>query len=375
MHALLKSSLVAVAGCLLLAGCGKEPPKTIARAPIAVQTVTMKPAAESLWIETLGLTEGMQQAEVRAQVSGILEKINYREGDRVKAGDSLFQIDPAPYRAALDQATGTVREVKAQLAQQQREAERYKKLWEARAASKKEYDDAASAVSITRGQLATAQAAERNARIELERTRVNAPSDGIVSRSLVNTGALVSATETLLATITQPEKLRVTFSVSETDIKNTTVTTDNKVRIRLNDSDMVEAKLDYVSPILSSTSATLNLRATLPETAELRPGQYVHVQLETKVLDNVCRVPQSAVLQKADGTYLVYLFDNGRARAVERSARLSSAPGRIADWIVLSGLKAGDQVIIDQIQRLRDGSPVKIRTTEDKAAAGAGKAS
>lgn len=127
MHALLKSSLVAVAGCLLLAGCGKEPPKTIARAPIAVQTVTMKPAAESLWIETLGLTEGMQQAEVRAQVSGILEKINYREGDRVKAGDSLFQIDPAPYRAALDQASGTVREVKAQLAQQQREAERYKK--------------------------------------------------------------------------------------------------------------------------------------------------------------------------------------------------------------------------------------------------------
>lgn len=115
MHALLKSSLVAVAGCLLLAGCGKEPPKTIARAPIAVQTVTMKPAAESLWIETLGLTEGMQQAEVRAQVSGILEKINYREGDRVKAGDSLFQIDPAPYRAALDQASGTVREVKARL--------------------------------------------------------------------------------------------------------------------------------------------------------------------------------------------------------------------------------------------------------------------
>ncbi len=371
MHALLKSSLVAVAGCLLLAGCGKEPPKTIARAPIAVQTVTMKPAAESLWIETLGLTEGMQQAEVRAQVSGILEKINYREGDRVKAGDSLFQIDPAPYRAALDQATGTVREVKAQLAQQQREAERYKKLWEARAASKKEYDDAASAVSITRGQLATAQAAERNARIELERTRVNAPSDGIVSRSLVNTGSLVSATETLLATITQPEKLRVTFSVSETDIKNTTVTTDNKVRIRLNDSDMVEAKLDYVSPILSSTSATLNLRATLPETAELRPGQYVHVQLETKVLDNVCRVPQSAVLQKADGTYLVYLFDNGRARAVE--VKLGTWKDR--DWIVLSGLKAGDQVIVDQIQRLRDGSPVKIRTTEDKAAAGAGKAS
>ena len=192
-----------------------------------------------------------------------------------------------------------------------------------------------------------------------------------MSRSLVNTGSLVSATETLLATITQPEKLRVTFSVSETDIKNTTVTTDNKVRIRLNDSDMVEAKLDYVSPILSSTSATLNLRATLPETAELRPGQYVHVQLETKVLDNVCRVPQSAVLQKADGTYLVYLFDNGRARAVE--VKLGTWKDR--DWIVLSGLKAGDQVIVDQIQRLRDGSPVKIRTTEDKAAAGAGKAS
>lgn len=379
MHAILKSSLVAVAGCLLLAGCNKEAPKTITRAPLTVQTVTMKTAPEGIWTETLGLTEGVQQAEVRAQVSGILEKINYREGDRVKAGDSLFQIDPAPYRAALDQAAGTVREIEAQLAQQEREAQRYKKLWDVRAASKKEYDDAASAVAITRGQLATARATERNARIELDRTRVNAPSDGIVSRALVNTGSLVSATDTLLATITQPDKLRVTFSVSENDIKNAVITTDNKVRIRINDTDMIDAHLDYVSPILNSTSATLNLRATLPDAKGLLPGQYVHVQLETRVLDNVCRVPQSAVLQKADGTYLVYLLENGRARAVQ----VILGAWKERDWIVLSGLKAGDKVITNQIQRLRDGAAVREGAaadaqsvkTEAAAPADAGKAS
>ncbi len=371
MHAVLKSSLILVACSLILAGCGQKDAKVAARAPIPVMTVTMKPAPEGIWVETLGLTEGLQQAEVRAQVSGILEKINYREGDRVKAGDSLFQIDPAPYRAALDQARGTVREVSAQLAQQQREAQRYKKLWDARAGSKKDYDDALSAVHITRGQLATAQAAERNAAIELERTRVNAPSDGIVSRALVNTGALVSATETLLATITQPEKLRVTFSVSENDIKNAVITTDNAVRIRLNEADMIEARLDYVSPILDSTSATLNLRATLPETSGLRPGQYVHVQLQTRTMDNVCRVPQSAVLQKADGTYLVYVLDNNKARAVE--VILGNWVER--DWVVLEGLKAGDKVIVNQIQRLRDGAAVREGLPADAAAAGAAGAS
>ena len=117
MHAVLKSSLILVACSLILAGCGQKDAKVAARAPIPVMTVTMKPAPEGIWVEALGLTEGLQQAEVRAQVSGILEKINYREGDRVKAGDSLFQIEPAPYRAALDQARGTVREVSAQLAQ------------------------------------------------------------------------------------------------------------------------------------------------------------------------------------------------------------------------------------------------------------------
>ena len=370
MHRLLTRIFIAAAASplvFLVSGCSDNTPKSIARAPITVQTVTMKAAPENIWVETLGLVEGVQQAEVRAQVSGILEKINYKEGDRVKAGDSLFQIDPAPYRAALDQATGTVREVRAQLAQQEREAQRYKKLWDARAGSKKDYDDALSAVHITRGQLTTALAAERNARIELDRTRVAAPSDGIVSRSLVNTGALISATETLLATITQPEKLRVTFSVSEGDLKGAQVTTDNDVRLRVNEADMIPAQLDYVSPMLESSSATLNLRATLDAPHGLRPGQYVHVQLQTKSLPEVFRVPQSAVLQKADGTYLVYRLEDGKARQVQ----VELGTWKDKDWIVLSGLRAGDQIITNQIQRLRDGSDVTVASSTSEPAAAA----
>ncbi len=358
-----KAPFILALGCLILAGCGDQTQKSTARAPIEVATTTMTAAAEHIWVETLGLTEGVRQAEVRAQVSGILEKINYHEGDRVKAGDSLFQIDPAPYRAALDQALGSCREIKAQLAQQEREALRYKKLYEARAGSKKQWDDAQSAVNITRGQLASAEAAVRNARIELVRTQVKAPSNGIVSRSLVNTGALITPTETLLATITQPEQLRVTFSVSERDLANARITTDNKVRLRLNDVDMVPAKLDYVSPILDAQSATLNLRATLDKPHGLRPGQYVHVQLQTRTLPEVFRVPQKAVLQKADGTYLVYRLEDGHARAVE--VELGSWKDK--DWIVLSGLNAGDKIITNQIQRLRDGAAVTERAAPTPA--------
>ncbi len=364
MHnAFLKTSLAIASVCLVLAGCGDQTQKTTARAPIEVAATTMSAAPEHIWVETLGLAEGVRQAEVRAQVSGTLEKINYQEGDRVKAGDSLFQIDPAPYKAALDQALGSCREIKAQLAQQEREALRYKKLYEARAGSKKQWDDAQSAVNITRGQLASAEAAVRNARIELVRTQVKAPSNGIVSRSLVNTGALITSTETLLATITQPEQLRVTFSVSERDLAGAQIPTDNKVRLRLNDTDMVDAKLDYVSPILDAQSATLNMRATLDAPHGLRPGQYVHVQLQTKTLPEVFRVPQKAVLQKADGTYLVYRLEDGHARAVQ----VKLGTWKDKDWIVLSGLNAGDKIITNQIQRLRDGAAVIERSAESPA--------
>lgn len=139
-----------------------------------------------------------------------------------------------------------------------------------------------------------ARANEESARINLERTAVKATSDGIVSRSLVNTGTLVSATDTLLATITQPEEMRIVFAVSERDLDGATITLENKVRLRLDNGKTVDAKLDYVARQIDPTSASLMMRAKVPAgTPGVVPGQFVHVQLQTRV-ENTQSVYRSA---------------------------------------------------------------------------------
>ncbi len=356
-----RTGLMACAGLLcsvlLVTGCQEKKPTQVQRAPITVSYVTVNAKDENIWIEALGEAEGVKQAEVRAQVSGILEKIAYKEGDRVKEGDTLFVIDQDSYRAAYNAAVAERRQVEAQLAQEKREAQRYKLLYESKASSKKAWDDAQSAVEIRQANLRLAKANEESARINLERTAVKAPSDGIVSRALVNAGTLVSASSTLLATITQPEELRIVFAVSQRDLASADITLDNKVRLRLGNGQVIAAALDYVARQIDPSSATLMLRARVPANTDgIVPGQFVHVQLQTRVEKNAIRVPQRAVIQKPDGTYLVYVIENGMARAVPVTVGL----WKDTDWIVLSGLKNGDKVITDQIQRMRDKQPVKL---------------
>lgn len=342
---------------LLLTGCQEKKAVQVQRPPIPVTYVTATIADENIWVEALGETEGVKQAEVRAQVSGILEKIAYKEGDRVKEGDTLFLIDQDTYRAAYNAAVAERKQVEAQLVQERREAERYKRLYESKATSKKTWDDAQSAVDIRVANLRMARANEESARINLERTAVKATSDGIVSRSLVNTGTLVSATDTLLATITQPEEMRIVFAVSERDLDGATISLDNKVRLRLDNGKTVDAKLDYVARQIDPTSASLMMRAKVPAgTPGVVPGQFVHVQLQTRVEKHAIRVPQRSVIQKPDGTYQVYVIRGDVARAVPVTVGL----WKDTDWIILSGLEAGDKVVTDQIQRVRDKQPITL---------------
>ena len=268
LHPLSRAGRAVCAGlicsALLLSGCQDKKSAPTQRPAIPVTYVTAMVADEDIWVEALGETEGVKQAEVRAQVSGILEKIVYKEGDRVKEGDTLFVIDPDTYRAAYHAAVAERKQVEAQLAQEKREAARYKRLYESRAVSKKTWDDAQSAVEIRQANLRMAKANEASARINLERTSVKATSDGIVSRSLVNAGTLVSATSTLLATITQPEAMRIVFAVSERDLGGHTITLDNKVRLLLDNGKTIDAKLDYVARQIDPANASLMMRARVP---------------------------------------------------------------------------------------------------------------
>ena len=357
----LRSTLVAVgAGLLLLAGCTDKKPAVKTVAPLEVTVLSAQPSEESLWLESLGRAEGAEEISIQAQVTGTLEKIGYREGESVKKGQVLFVIDQDPYIAALESAKATVRQRSSELKQADREARRYAQLWAAKAVSRKEYDDAASAADIARASLRQAKAAQKDAEINLAYTTVTAPSDGTAGRSLVNLGALVTSGTTQLATLSQPERLRVTFTLSERDIEQSRITLNNPVRLFDPYGQEIEGNLDYVSREINSETATRTLRARILSKTDVLPGQYVHVQLEREKLKNVFRIPQQAVLQRPDGTYRVYVNVNGKAL----SRDVTVGTWKETDWIVLTGLKAGDEVILDNLQRIKEGSPVKATVTQ-----------
>ena len=356
----LRSTLVAVgAGLLLLAGCTDKKPAVKTVAPLEVTVLSAQPSEESLWLESLGRAEGAEEISIQAQVTGTLEKIGYREGESVKKGQVLFVIDQDPYIAALESAKATVRQRSSELKQADREARRYAQLWAAKAVSRKEYDDAASAADIARASLRQAKAAQKDAEINLAYTTVTAPSDGTAGRSLVNLGALVTSGTTQLATLSQPERLRVTFTLSERDIEQSRIMLNNPVRLFDPYGKEIEGNLDYVSREINSETATRTLRARILSKTDVLPGQYVHVQLEREKLKNVFRIPQQAVLQRPDGTYRVYVNVNGKAL----SRDVTVGTWKETDWIVLTGLKAGDEVILDNLQRIKEGSPVKATVT------------
>lgn len=362
----------ALAALLVLAGCQKDAGPVVAHAPLEVKTMTVTTGDEYRWIEALGQAEGVREAEVRAQVSGILQEISYKEGDRVKRGQTLFVIDPQTYRAALNSAVAQREQAKAQLAQDERELARNQKLLAARAISSKEVDDARSSVAVRRAELAAAKAQVETARINLERTQVAAPSDGLVGASEVNTGTLVSASTTLLALITQPEEMRIRFTISERDLAGAAINLNNRVRLMPADGQFIDTTLDYVAGQMDSETASLLMRARVPSSVQgIVPGQFVHVQLQAQLLHNVARVPQDAVFQLPDGGYQVYVVREGKAQPVD----VKLGHWAETDWIVTGGLNAGDEVIINNVQRLRRNLPVKVAGSPQTADAAAPAAS
>lgn len=348
----------------LLSGCGQKAPTAVKVQTLPVTTITVQPQDENYWIETVGEVEGNEQTEIIPQVSGMLKKIAYKEGDSVKAGQVLFVIDESTYRAAYDDARASAQQAQATLAQARREAKRNEDLYKNKAVSQKVRDDAVSTYHVAEASLAAAQAKERSAAIDLARTKVTAPSAGIVSKAEVNLGTLVSASSTVLAHLTQPNALRVNFQAADRDLAGNEVTLTNSVRLQADGSNnWIPANLDYVATQVNSATATLGFRANVSADSGLRPGQFVHVQLAGRVLKDAFRVPQAAVMQKPDGTYQIYLYNQGKAKAVT----VQVGPWQDKDWIVTSGLKAGDQVITDQLQRLKDGAAVKIAADKKTA--------
>lgn len=360
----LKPLLQISAVVLGLAWCWSAQAADPSAAPQALPVGVMKVKLQTvpIEIEAVGQTEGAREVEVRARVGGIIEKRLYQEGDAVKAGQVLFQLDPIPFEIALAQSEAARAEKLAQLNQATREVARFKDLLRQKAISQKEVDDRGSQVELAKASLAMADAQLRQAKLNLSYTKVTAPVAGISSRAEHSEGSLVSASgDSLLTRIVQLNPIWVRFSLADNDLakvpgKQLTADKVTKVRLQLADGQWFEQKgnLNFAASALDPQLSSLSLRAEFKNPQNtLLPGQFVRVYLQVGSQDNVAVVPQSAVLQGEQG-HFVWVIAEGKASF--RPVKVGSWSG--SNWIIESGLQQDDQVIINNLMKVRPGAPV-----------------
>lgn len=362
---------VALAAALALGACSqKSDAPTAGASPRApeVGVVTVQPGDIGLVTELPGRLEASRVAEVRARAAGILQKRLFREGSDVKAGQQLFLIDSAPYQASVAQAEASVAQAEASLAQSRALAERYRPLVAVNAISKQEYDNAVAAQKTAEANVAAAKAALTTSRINLGYATVTAPISGRIGRALVTEGALVGqGTPTELAVIQQIDPLYINFTQSASEaLKLKAAMASGKykqsganaanVRVVLEDGSVYPqtGRLLFTDLTVDATSGQVTLRAEVPNPERaLLPGLYVRVRLEQAQVDNGILLPQQAVTRsgKAD-TVMVVGPDN---HVTPRVVKLGPAQG--SNWVVLDGLKAGEQVMVDGFQKLPRGKP------------------
>lgn len=346
------------------AGAPAMPPAQVGVVTVALQSVPVI-------TELPGRLEAVRTAQVRARVAGILQKREFKEGSDVKAGQSLFQIDPATYKAALDSAQATQAKAEANLAQTSALVERYQPLQAAKAISPQEFLNAQVAQRQAQADVAAAKAAVQTARINLGYASVVAPISGRIGRALVTEGALVGQGEaTQLAVIQQINPLYVNFTQSATDVLKLKKAMESgalkkagkhaaAVRVVLDDGTEYpqEGKLLFSDLSVDPTSGQVSLRAELPNPdGLLLPGMYVRVRLEQAEVDDGMLLPQQAVTRSSQGDIVMVVDPDGHVSP--RPVKLGGARGN--QWVVLGGLKAGEQVMVDGFQKMMNPkAPVK----------------
>ena len=338
--------------------------------PSVVTTIKVEPKDIPVTYEYPAQTAGFREVEVRARVTGILEKRNFREGARVRQGQSLFNIDPEPFRVALARAEADVAVAQARLSQAQREVKRLKPVIDARAISQKEFDDAASAEQVADAELKSARARVNEAKLNLQYTRVEAPISGITSRSVVSEGTLVSGPNVLLTTVTQTDPVYVIFGIPDRDYL--ALRRDVEAgRLKLPEQGRFKASIkladgrpygkagvvNFTDVRVNPQTGTSEARAEFPNPdGALRTGEFVRIVLEGAVRPAAIVVPQRAVLEGPKGKFVYTVTADSKAEP--RPVEVGDWSGE--GWIVNSGIKPGDQVIVDGVLKLGPGAPVKV---------------
>ncbi len=369
-------SLLCLACLALLAACGPGAappagPPGGGMPPAQVGVVTVNPGDWGLSTELPGRLEASRVAQVRARVAGIVQRQLFNEGSFVQAGQPLFEIDPSTYKASVDGALANLAKAEANALQANALADRYKPLVEAKAVSQQEWVAAQAAQKQAQADIGIATAALQSARINLNYASVTAPIAGSVGRALVTVGALVGQGEaTPLALIQQTNPMFINFTQSAGEVMKLRKALESgqlkraagaqaaSVRLVLEDGTeyAIPGRLLFSDLTVDAGTGQITLRAEIPNpSGALLPGLYVRVRLEQAVASNSIALPQQAVTRSPQGDTVMVVDAQGKV--APRPVKIGGQRGN--QWIVTSGLQAGEQVMVDGFQKLRGDAPVK----------------
>lgn len=348
---------------LMLTACSKGEQAPPAMPPPEVTVTTVKRMAVPLQLTYTGITVGAREVEVRARVTGIVLKRLYREGAVVRQGDVLFQIDPAPFQAAVAQSKADLAVATANAAQARRDRDRILPLFEQKLASTKDRDDAMSKLEVAEANVQAAEANLRTAELELGYTEVRAPISGVASRESRSEGSLVTAgtDSTLLTRIVQIEPLYVDFGVPSAEaalLRARLAARGQNLRVNVSNDEGVndEAQLTFIDNAVDTASGTVQVRAVLANKQQsLWPGQYLRARVEDLTLPDAVAIPRRAVLSSTQG-YMVWVID-GTDTAQPRPVKLGRALGN--DVLISEGLQGDERVIVDGLFKVTPGGKVK----------------
>lgn len=353
---------------LISSGCEKHKPPGVPPVDVTIEVIKKKtiPAV----FEYVGVVQSSHEVEIRARVTGYLEMIGYIEGSFVKKDDLLFQIDPRTFQTELAKSQAQLEREKAVLWQAERSVKRFQPLYEQKAASQRDLDNAIASQMSAQAQVMAAQAQVADAEINLGFTTIRSPVSGLTSQAKYRVGALISPSQDNLTTVSVVDPIWVVFSVSEQDILGGEDEMHHKrlqfppnyefeIELILADQSVFPEKgvVNFASPSYSQKTGTLMVRAVLPNPKSIiRPGQFVRVRLHGAVRPDAIVVPQPAVQQGKSGSFVFVVNKDNKAEI----RPIQPGPWDNNNWVIWSGLEEGDKVIVCGVNKIFPGSPVNV---------------
>ncbi|WAC75391.1 efflux RND transporter periplasmic adaptor subunit [Roseateles sp. SL47] len=376
---LLPTALLSIVAAVTLAACGEapHPPNAGGNGAPQVAVTTVQTQRLALTTELPGRVTAALVAEVRPQVGGLVQERHFKEGSQVKAGDLLYQIDPATFRASVDNAQASLDKAEATLVTARLKAGRYKELAVMKAVSQQDADDADASLLQAQADVNAARATLQTQRINLAYTRITAPISGRIGRSSVTPGALVTSNQaTVMATVQQLDPIYVDVtqssgamlalkrSLEKGQLKGGTAA----VKLVLDDGTVypLAGKLQFSEVTVDPATSAVTLRAEFPNPkGDLLPGMYAKAVIEEGVIDQAVLVPQPAVTRDSTGKAIAYVVDGG-GKLAQRTLKADRAIGD--QWLVSSGLQAGDRLVVEGQQKARPGQAVEVKSETTGAA-------